>query len=149
MEIQLLNLDEIEIVKPLWEELNSYLHSGSSHFKDELAKRTFSERINSYMEKANAAPYLIQVVSIDEKLIGYALASIDGEHVGEIDSIYIKQEFRKRKIGDTLVQNMLEFFDQNKTKYDRLNITEGNFGVEEFYNRFGFQTRRYVMHREK
>ncbi len=93
----------------------------------------------------------IELVKVDQQElpIGYSISTIDNDGMGELDSLYVDQEYRKLAIGDQLMNNAMDWFRENETKANRLKVAEGNEHVLNFYQKYGFETRFYVLEEMK
>lgn len=151
MEIKNVMLDEMNRIKPLWQELIDYLQSQSNQFHDEFASKTFEERMKPYYDKVRTGWYFIDIIwdPLTGKDIGYCISSITKELVGEMDSLFIKPEYRQLHLGHELMERALRFFEQHQTIKDIVQVSEGNEEVQSFYQKYGFQTRYYQMVRRK
>ncbi|MGL4669648.1 MAG: GNAT family N-acetyltransferase [Methanobacteriaceae archaeon] len=130
----------IDEIKELWEELNQHHLEKSPNFKNHYKTFTFQmrkEKLNSYAEKGIL---FIIVAKIKDKKIGYCIASVK-ENIGEIDSIYIKPNYRKRHIGTALIEKSLNWIKSKNVDKIIANITIGNNEVFNFYSKYGFKPR--------
>jgi ribosomal protein S18 acetylase RimI-like enzyme len=135
--------DEIGSIKTLWESLNAYHLVKSTHFKSHFSKFTFEMR----MEDLNKRDHLVVYVAEDNnERIGYCIASVDGL-VGEIDSLFVKNEYRKQGVGEEVMTRALKWLEEQNCKTIRVSIAEGNESALNFYRKFGFAERLIVMQR--
>ena len=95
--------------------------------------------------------YLIDVIVDLEsnRDIGYCLSSVTKDSIGEVDSLYVKEEYRDAHMGTILMQRAMDFFEMHHTIKDVLHVSEGNEHALSFYEKYGFQTRYYQLVREK
>ncbi len=129
-------LDEI---KDLWEELNKYHLKKSIHFKNFYNSFTFEmrkEKLNSSNEKI----LFVLIAKINDDKIGYSIASVLND-IGEIDSIYVKSEYRGNKIGKILIEKTLDWIKSKEAKKVIVNISVGNEDVFDFYSYYEFLPR--------
>jgi ribosomal protein S18 acetylase RimI-like enzyme len=63
---------------------------------------------------------------------------VDRQNIGEIDSIYVEPAYRKRGIGECLMQKALMWLDGEHVASKRLVVVVGNEHVSAFYRKFGF-----------
>lgn len=97
------------------------------------------------MEKLQQREKLIAFVAEVEAVnVGYSIATIDGQ-AGEIDSLFVTQDFRGHNIGEKLTQDALQWLQAQHPKTLRVNVAEGNEAALEFYRKFGFNERYIVM----
>lgn len=94
------NIKELELIKPLWEKLNSVHFDKSIYFKSKYENFTFEKRIKSIYEKSQEGTIKIDMLwnSETDTYVGYCLSSIK-DNLGEIESIYIENNYRKFGLG--------------------------------------------------
>ena len=131
MEIKRLNRENIEEIKELWQDLNAHHRELSTHFKRHFATFTFSQRIEKLTIKEKLIVFLAKM---DEVKIGYCLATYD-KAIGEIDSIYIRPEYRGNGIGEKLMSEAMHWLEQQEWKEINIYIAEGNEGAIDFYRK--------------
>ncbi len=133
-------LDQIQL---LWEGLNQIMCQRSTHFKEHFAAMTFARRKADLLEKA--AVGLMHVdLAVDQtsgQNVGYLVSSLNRKKVGEIESIFVSEEYRGQGVGGHLMRNALKWMDQNGAVDKVVEATVGNESVLGFYARFGFLPR--------
>ena len=133
MKIRAISRDELDMVKNLWEGLNAHHLSRSTHFRDHYSKFTFEKRTEILKNRS-----LIAYVAEDNnECIGYCIATVDAL-VGEIDSLFVSERFRRRGLGEKLMFFALGWLEGQECDGIRVAIAEGNEHVLDFYKRFGF-----------
>lgn len=139
---------EIELIKPLWEKLNSIHFDKSVHFKEKYDKFTFDKRMEPINKKAQKGIIKIDMLlDIDNgNYVGYCLSSIEDD-LGEIESLYIENQYRKLKFGDKLMRSALNWFEANSITNIQINVSYGNDGVIPFYESYGFCIGNYILKR--
>ena len=83
-------LDEIQ---ELWEELNQLHLDKSPYFKHHYISFSYQARKESLIKCAERGKLFVLIAYHDSVKIGYCVASVV-EDVGEIESIYIKPDYR-------------------------------------------------------
>lgn len=78
--------------------------------------------------------------------IGYCLSSIE-DSLGVIDSIYIKNQYRKFGLGDKLINSSLKWFESNAIINIEINVIYANDEVLPFYEHYGFHVGNYILKR--
>lgn len=145
MEIIEKDRNHLKDIKTLWEELNTYHGQHSINFKDHFSSFTFENRISKLLNKE----YLSVFIASDSGgYIGYCIATAD-KNKGEIDSIYIKPDYRGQNIGSKLLERALKWLDKLTIKEIDIYVAEGNEQVFNFYERFGFKHRSTVLQKRK
>jgi diamine N-acetyltransferase len=141
MEIKAIQRDEISRIKTWWEALNAHHLSIATKFKDLYRQLTFEKRMKVLKRREGFIGYVAHERDED---IGYCIASVD-DLVGEIDSIFIKAEQRRKGIGTELITLAIHWLQNQKCETIRVAIAEGNENALDFYRRFGFEKRMTVM----
>ena len=143
------DISEIDLIKPLWEQLNTLHNDKSVFFKSEYENFTFENRLESIYKKAQEGIIKVDLL-LDKKTgnhIGYCLSSIR-DNLGEIESIFIEKEYRKLKLGDKLMKNTLDWFKSYSIKNIQINVAYANDEALPFYERYGFRVRGYILKRK-
>ena len=143
MDIKTIDWDEIGAIKALWEDLNAHHHSMSTNFKPFYESFTFEKRIETLK---NRDELIIFVAYERDESIGYCIASID-DLVGEIDSIYVQEQYRQKGIGSALITHALKWLDNQGCETIQVGIAEGNEPAIAFYKKFNFVERITLMQR--
>lgn len=92
----------------------------------------------SFFERAmRAEPETFLVVSRDEKVSGYVIASIESR-VGHILSIAVEPKERRRGIGTALFRELLKILVSKKVRSVRLEVRRSNSIGRAFYKSLGF-----------
>jgi ribosomal protein S18 acetylase RimI-like enzyme len=143
------NIKEIELIKPLWEQLNSIHLDKSIYFKNKFRNHTFEKRMKSIYEKSQKGITKLDMLldSDNGNYVGYCLYSIEG-NLGEIDSIYIENQYRKFKLGDKLMKNALDWFESNAITNIEISVVYANDEALPFYERYGFHVGNYILRRK-
>lgn len=145
MKIVVIEKCDVTQVQPLWEELNALHLEKSSNFRKHFESLTFEKRIENLLAKEHI---IIYVVEVDSNLVGYCIATVNGQ-VGEIDSLYIKQEYRGNRLGERLINQALSWLNQQGCNEINIYVAEGNESVLSFYENFGFKERFRVLQMRK
>jgi len=126
----------LDVIRPLWEELNVLHAERSPFFGDDYKAFAFDDRKKMLLEKAAKGKLRIFIWAGEKRVIdGYCIASLDG-YEGEIDSIYVKKEGRKSGIGTALMKECLEWLKKNGSERIKVVVAYGNEDVFDFYKKF-------------
>ena len=130
----------LNIVKDLWEKLNNYHKEKSIHFKNHYFGFTYDMRKEALLKKSELGKIKVDIVKdLDNgAIIGYCISTIDGNDVGEIDSLYVEDEYRGNNIGDYFMEKAVNWMDLNNTIRKQIGVAEGNENVYEFYRKYNF-----------
>jgi GNAT superfamily N-acetyltransferase len=152
IEYRTTDINEIDLICPLWIQLNDYMLGMAGTFRSHYEQMTFDER-KAYFEKVAAAGTLHLDLAFDPqaggKYVGYCVSSLSQEKTGEIESIFVKKEYRSREIGSALVIRALAWFDEKGSVRNRVAAGAGNEEVWDFYKKFGFYPRMMVLEQKK
>lgn len=131
-------------VKPLWEKLNLHHGSKSSHFSKRYENLTFETRQKKFLSE-NTSALGIDLVKDEGKYVGYCISSLNNEHTGEVESLFIEAEYRGLGVGDELMKRALNWLDEKGAQKKIIGVAEGNEEVLEFYKRYGFYKRSIIL----
>ncbi len=139
--------DEIEIIRPLWEQLNAYHHAKASRFREHYEQMTFEDR-RSHFSRLHESGHLRLDLAQDKKTgryIGYCVSSVSPENTGEIESLFIDRKFRSAGIGTALITRSLGWMESLGAVRKRVSVGDGNESAWAFYRKFGFYPRMTVL----
>ncbi len=141
------NEDLLDIIEPLWRELNEHHNNLSLHFKHEYDAINYEVRKGLLQEKAREGFLRIELVeNVDDKEpVGYCVSSVDKRGQGEIDSIFVKSAYRGMGIGGCLMEKALGWMDELETKVKTVHVAAGNEAAFGFYARYGFLPRQTIL----
>ncbi|ULO08536.1 GNAT family N-acetyltransferase [Paenibacillus sp. 19GGS1-52] len=141
------NQASLELIKTLWERLRDHHISLSTHFSEQIASNTFEKRSKDLREKSiqGQVKIILAQESETKSLIGYCISSIDKEGQGEIDSIYILDEFRGKGVGNILMERTLNWIKNQGIKNICISVLLGNEQAIKFYEKYGFYPRTYLL----
>ncbi len=133
-----IGIDRIDIIKPLWEKLNEHHRIRSPHFSEYYERFSFEKRCEKFRSGDLALRIEVATDSTRSQHAGYCISTIDAENRGEIDSLFVEEEYRGEGIGDAFVRSALSWFGGHRVKVRSIVVGEGNEGVIGFYERYGF-----------
>lgn len=127
----------------LWKELNDHHADVSVHFSEAFTKFTFEGRKESLVNNSANGQLLVEIAAELKSAtdVGYCITSITSDNKGEIESIYIRPEFRKSGIGSTLISRAIGWLDSNNVEKKAVAVAYGNESAFEFYSKFEFYPR--------
>lgn len=126
----------IQLIKPLWEKLNTMHFTDSVYFKDHFEQYTFEKRCESFINIPDDDLRIFVSYECD-CLIGYCISRIEND-VGEIESILIEKEYEGKGIGRELVARSNEWFKERNCKRVVVSVSYGHEEVFGFYEKQGF-----------
>lgn len=97
-----------EEVKYLFQEYTDMLIERDNNFKEYLNKQCYNDELE-HLESKYGLPYgRLYLAICDNKIVGcIGLRKIDNENC-EMKRLYVKPEFRGKKIGSTLVEQVIK-----------------------------------------
>lgn len=139
-------LELLPQVKTLWEGLREHHSNISKDFSRSIIKRSFEDRVADFEGKASNHIFRIELIKTDATRppIGYCISSLSNELVGEVESIFIEEDYRGLHIGDILMKKTLNWMDEHNTKTKKISVMAGN-DVLKFYDKYGFKVRLYIL----
>jgi len=145
---QRLDIEELDLIQPLWEKLNQIHTDLSPDFKNRYTEMSWEKRKTKLIEKSKEI--MIETVLVDQDcIIGYCISTIDkgNDKAGEIDSIYIDESHRNSGLGKLLIDNAIEWLVKKGTTEQKLIVGVGNEKVLGFYKQFNFFPLHLVLQR--
>lgn len=142
------DINEIQLIKPLWEKLNLIHLNKSVYFKSKYEKFKFEKRMESVSKICENCIVKLDVILDNDTMdyVGYCLSSIKG-NIGEIESIFIEKQYRGYKLGDKLMINALNWFESNSITNVQINVVYENDEAILFYEHYGFYVGNYILKR--
>jgi ribosomal protein S18 acetylase RimI-like enzyme len=137
-------LDDIRF---LWEQLNQYMVKCSVGFKRHYLSMTFGKRKCELLEKAAHGEMRVDI-AVDKQSnqkVGYCVSGLDEAKTGEIESIFVAEDYRGLGVGGTLMQKALAWMDEKAAEKKVVAVGVGNEHAFGFYSRYGFCPRKTVL----
>lgn len=138
-------IELIDRIEPVWEELNKSHSEKSPFFSNDFKHFKFIHRKKELEIKAISG--LVRVTLCEDKennVLGFTVASIE-DNIGEIDSICVKSNLRKKGIGTSLMNNQMNWFKQMNVKKIKVVVVYGNEDAFSFYQQFGLFPRAVIL----
>jgi ribosomal protein S18 acetylase RimI-like enzyme len=145
---------DIDLVRPLWEQLREHHRARSTNFAPHYEATTFDHRKSDLLYKTKDGLMHIDFAKdmASGRYVGYCISSIVMDHdekVGEIDSIFVDKTYRLEGIGDTLIKKALGWMDLQCVDVKKVSVGSGNEEVFPFYARYGFYPRMTTLEQVK
>lgn len=128
----------------LWYELKAEQTVYNADFVD-LSTPTFELRQSGLRSKSSAILVSIATDTLARKAIAYCISSIDKDSVGEIESLYVREQLRRSGIGEALMETAIRWMKSENAKAIHLNVFHANKGAVAFYTKMGFRHRLVQM----
>ncbi len=141
---------DLEKIRLLWEKLLQHHKTISKYFK-ERPNINFDMRKKQFEEKSLAGALRVDLAkdSYSGELVGYCVTSLNLEKQGEIESIYVENDYRGFGIGDQLMTRALRWLESQSVKKTILGVGEGNESVFNFYRRYHFYPRTTILEQKQ
>ncbi len=144
----------LDLIEPLWVQLNDHHRTLSPHFSSHYESFTFQKRKRELLDTAaKGLMHVTMAKDIDaDKYVGYCVSAISMEGdspAGEVESIFVEKDYRSSGIGDKLMRKALEWMDAKGASMKKVEVGAGNEGVLPFYARYGFYTRKTLLEQIK
>jgi ribosomal protein S18 acetylase RimI-like enzyme len=137
----------LDLIAPLWQELNEHHRVRSPHHAAHYVEMTFEKRKRRLLEKSAGGAMRIDIAHDKEtgENVGYCVSTVSENGQGEIDSIYIEPGYRRQGIGDALMKRALGWMDSLSITRRVVEVASGNEEVFVFYRRYGFYPRSTLL----
>lgn len=115
----------------------TYSRAGQKYFKNRMSPRDGMLRV-AVNEQGKIIAYLSGGAVKPHPL------SIKA-HYAELESIFIKDDYRGSGIGEKMTQDFIDWCRKNRIDFIDLSVAYGNSKVLDFYRKLGFNTRYAIM----
>ena len=140
------SVELLDFVQPLWEKLNKHHEDKSNYFKNRFRNLKFDVRKNKFVSDNSIQVKVDLIKDVDkDRHIAYCISTVNKELVGEIDSLFVEEEYRKYGLGHELMNSALDWLNSNHVRTKVIGVAEGNEDALEFYKRYGFYKRRIIL----
>jgi diamine N-acetyltransferase len=151
IEYRVTEIGEIDLIRELWSELNAHHRERAGMFCDYYDRTTFVDR-KEYFLKIAATGIVRVILALDKergRVIGYIVCSLSVEHTGEIESVFVTEQYRRMGVGKGLVTLALTWLDGAGSVSNRVSVADGNEEAFAFYRKFNFYPRLTVLEQKK
>lgn len=141
----------IELIRPLWIQLNRHHQTNARAFQDVYARWTFDDRKAYFLTVAQQGSLRIDLAFDPEqgRYAGYCVSSLSKDLYGEIESIYVEEAYRSLGIGTNLLIRALAWLNNSGSIRYRVSVADGNEDAFPFYRKFGFYPRMTVLEQRR
>lgn len=148
-EYKVIDAEQIDLIRTMWEKLNAH-HSGISvHFSEALLSRHFDERKSQLLADGRKVHVLLASIPGVQNPIAYCVASLSPDGNGEIDSMFIEEEYRGSGIGTEFMRRALTWLDKCGAATKSVGVLFENDPALRFYAHFGFYPRTVNLIQKK
>lgn len=137
----------IDSIKEMWHQLNLHASKRSPFFSEHFSERTFQLRKEELVAKAKACRLRIEIArdTLGAKDLGYCASSIDYFGNGEIESLFVDDEARRRGVGDALMRRTLDWMREQGARSTVVFTVYGDESIFSFYARYGFRPKMVML----
>jgi ribosomal protein S18 acetylase RimI-like enzyme len=144
IEYSVTDAKDLDIIEPLWDKLIVHHRERATYFRKMLENIDFDKRKQQLLEKDKIRIDLACDAGT-EQLIGYCVSTINNKKQGEVESIYVEEDYRRNGIAGNLFKEALLWMDDMSAERKVLVVATGNEEVLPFYEKYGFYSRSIVM----
>ena len=132
--------EQFDRVRPLWLELRQHHAEIAPLWRPGLLAASFEDRREGLLRKAvNGLAVLL--ATMDGRDAGYCICTIDADRQGEVDSLYVMAEHRRRGLGRALMREAMRWLGDRPTSGIIVDVLSGNDAAMRLYESFGFHAR--------
>jgi diamine N-acetyltransferase len=144
-------IDEIDLIRPLWKELNDHHHDRASHFRTYYEHMSFEDRKLHFCNLHESGQLQLDLAydPATGRYVGYCVSSVSAKHTGEVESIFVDPSYRSAGIGSALLTRGLVWMDSLEVEQKRVSVGAGNEHTFAFYRKFGFFPRMTILEQKR
>ena len=137
----------IELIEDNWNLLRKHIINKNPEFADKIKKIKFVDRKMELIKKNYDRKMKVHIATETKSGVnlGYCLSSAVSGDYGEVESIFVREEARKRGVGTALMKKGLEWIKNEGPTNVIVQVTTGNEDVLRFYKGFGLIPRQYIL----
>lgn len=125
-------------IKELWEKNREFHFRTSKSFGYCYENLDFDSRMKSFFKVREEDIKIHGGYNEDGKLVGYLVSTIEGTK-GEMITLYIEEEYRRRNLATILCNLHIRWFRERRCKEIVVNVLNDNERAIEFYELMGFK----------
>ena len=140
-------IELIDVIEPLWLTLNKLHQASSPYFADSFNHRTFAERKKMLVNRLPENTIRIDIAHLGhiKDVVAYCISSVDSKKVGEIDSLFVLEPYRRQGIARHLMSTAHAWMDSLDVVRKIVVVSYGNDQALEFYKKLGFFPANYEL----
>lgn len=139
--------DELDDLRDIWTLLRDHIAACSEHFSSQIKEREFEERKLDILRR-NADRVIRTFIASRRDSgedIGYCICSAARKSYGEIESIFVRREYRDQGIGTDLMNHAIAWITEMDSTDLHVHVTVGNETTLPFYEKFDLYPRQYLL----
>jgi len=145
---------------PKWEDLDDLMELTNSlveedadiHRIEKVTKEQETDWLGSWLAKIEKRQLFCLVAEVDGDIVGFTLGKIQKtppilqiEEFGHLSDTFVKEEYRRKRIGEKLTYELLEWFKSKGIKRVELSVDVRNKIGVSAWTKFGFEPFHYRM----
>lgn len=139
------NLECIKEIVELW---NKNAIETAECELDENDKKAIQEQIEQYIQSKHGVVFI--AINENHQAIGYGIASMKQDLVsdmlyGQVDEVYVVPEYRRQRIAKNLVNNLLNWFNQQDISLIHVYVDLENELALDFWEKIGLNREFFVL----
>lgn len=148
---QLVSPEDLDDIQPLWEKLKKHHQVISTNFSEKYHAADFKIRKQEILDKSVGGKLRLEMAEdiSTGNYVGYCISSISSQGLGEIDSIYVEENYRSIGIGQELIKRALQWMENERVEDLKIVVAVGNEELLPFYQSFGFYPRHMILENKK
>lgn len=138
-------IGEYYLLKDILNEQQLYHYNLNGPYSErflEINENNFEE----YMKRKYKS--IVYVALVGTNIIGFTSAYLNHHNEGFIEDLFVTEEYRSKKVGNTLFNKVLEWLKNNGAKSIDVHVSVGNEKVMKFYEHNDFKMTGYTMKME-
>jgi ribosomal protein S18 acetylase RimI-like enzyme len=139
----------LDRVERLWHQLRHHHADLDPRWRDGLLAATFDGRKSHLIEKSvargGAMLVLLAVNGEGGDVVGYCVCTVSGGGDGEVDSLFVAPDHRRRGVGHALMSRATEWLTDRRSKTISVEVMTCNESAIRLYERYGFHPRTVRM----
>ena len=139
---------ELVLIQPHWEALNRLHLEDTVYFKKHYASFSFEKRAHVWLQLKEEELQIL-VAESEDSIVGYCVSRLSKGGKGEIDSLFVAEEHRKKGIGEALLKMSIAWLQENNCYPIQLTVSYGHESVIGFYKKLEFFPRATVLEFKK
>lgn len=153
MKIRPATPSDVQVIVDMERKLLRYHALKSKYFKPVPdAEKKFEKYLRGLIGKKDAAVFVAQS---DDKQVGYLIARVFEDppvlkirRKGVITDIFVERGYRKRGIGQKLIERALKWFRKQNLQFAELSVYVKNISGKIFWKRMGFEDHMTIMRKK-
>ncbi|MFO7594854.1 MAG: GNAT family N-acetyltransferase [Desulfocurvibacter africanus] len=138
----------LDTIEPLWRGLCEHHARVSPDFAVWFRNRDFADRKAEIFAQASSGMQ-VRLALAGSETVGYCVSTLSTDGTGEVDSIFVREDYRGMEIGERLMRDALDWLEAQGATSLLVAVVHGNDRALQWYRRLGFAPRIVKMVRLK